>query len=80
MTLLLEVTFKMIRSTSRTLFSVAVFTLSFIFGGPIGVGTIIMVISLGPVVTDFYPRMEELFHRINENNHRSSIEAINKGD
>jgi uncharacterized protein len=76
MILLLEEIFKMNRSSSRTLFSGAVVVLALIFGGPIGVGTIIMVVSLGPVVAYFYPRMEKLFHRVNE--YPPSIQAINK--
>ena len=63
MILLLEELFKMNRATSRTIFSGAVVVLAFFFSGPIGLGTLIMVVSLGPIVARFYPIMEKLFQR-----------------
>lgn len=65
MILLLEEVWKLKRSVSRTLFSGAIVTLAFFFGGPIGIGTLIMVLLLGPIVAFFYPRMENFFHKMN---------------
>ncbi|MEC1523244.1 hypothetical protein P9D43_14645 [Neobacillus niacini] len=64
MILLLEEIWKMSRSTSRTLFSLAVVTLGFLFSGPVGIGTFIMVVSLGPIVAFFYPKVEKLFIKL----------------
>jgi uncharacterized membrane protein YczE len=64
MILLLEGIWKMNRSTSRTLFSLAVVTLGFLFSGPVGIGTFIMVVSLGPIVAFFYPKVEKLFIKL----------------
>lgn len=74
--LLLEEIWSMNRSTSRTLYSGIVVALAFFFDGPVGVGTLIMVVLLGPIVAHLYPRMEMLFDKINE--HQPSIEVIDK--
>ena len=68
MILLLEEIWKMNRSTSRTLFSLAVVTLGFLFSGPVGIGTFIMVVSLGPIVAFFYPKVEKLFIKLKYDN------------
>jgi uncharacterized protein len=68
MILLLEEIWKMNRSTSRTLFSLAVVTLGLLFSGPIGIGTFIMVVSLGPIVAFFYPKVEKLFFKLKYDN------------
>lgn len=78
MILLLEEIWKIKRSTSRTLFSMAVVTLAFFFNGPIGIGTLIMVVSLGPVVAFFYPVMEKLFLRFSHYQ-QPAVQTINKG-
>ncbi|WP_338449809.1 YitT family protein [Niallia oryzisoli] len=76
MILLLEEVWHLKRQTSRTLFSATVVTLAFFFSGPIGVGTLIMVVSLGPIVAFFYPIMESLINRLYDN--QLSIHPINK--
>jgi uncharacterized protein len=76
MILLLEEIWKMNRSTSRTLFSLAVVTLGFLFSGPVGIGTFIMVVSLGPIVAFFYPKVEKLFIKLKYDN--QLIQAFHK--
>lgn len=76
MILLLEEIWKMNRSTSRTLFSLAVVTLGFLFSGPVGIGTFIMVVSLGPIVAFFYPKVEKLFIKLNYD--KQLIETFHK--
>lgn len=76
MILLLEEIWKMNRSTSRTLFSLAVVTLGFLFSGPVGSGTFIMVVSLGPIVAFFYPKVEKLFIKLNYD--KQLIETFHK--
>lgn len=76
MILLLEEIWKMNRSTSRTLFSLAVVTLGLLFSGPVGIGTFIMVVSLGPIVAFFYPKVEKLFIKLKYDN--QLIQTLNK--
>ncbi|PSL48529.1 hypothetical protein B0H94_104130 [Salsuginibacillus halophilus] len=45
---------------SKTLLEIFVLVLAFIVGGPIGIGTIIIALSLGPLIQIFYPRIEQL--------------------
>lgn len=78
MILLLEEIWRLKRQNSRTLFSAMVVTLAFFFSGPIGIGTLIMVVSLGPIVAFFYPRLEQLFLKVNNKN-QTVIQTINKG-
>lgn len=66
MILLLEEIWRLKRSVSRTVFSLIVLIFAFFFHGPIGFGTFIMVVSMGPVVALFYPFMEALFNRLND--------------
>jgi uncharacterized membrane protein YczE len=65
MVLLFEEVWKLKRSTARTIFQMLILTLSFLFNGPIGVGTIIMVLLLGPVVGFLYPYVERYFLKMN---------------
>lgn len=76
MILLFEEIWKMKRAVSRTLFSAIVVTLAFLFSGPIGIGTLIMVVSLGPIVARFYPKMENLFLKLSD--HQSVVHTMNK--
>ena len=76
MILLLEEIWKLKRAVSRTVFSGAVVILAFFFGGPIGIGTLIMVICLGPIVAFFYPRMESLLQKVNQQ--QLSVHQIKK--
>lgn len=68
MILLLEEVWKLKRSTSRTIFSAAVVTLAFLFSGPIGIGTLVMVVSLGPIVAYFYPAVDGLYRKVHDKN------------
>ena len=63
MILLLEELFKMESCHFKDNLFGAVVVLAFFFSGPIGWGTLIMVVSLGPIVARFYPIMEKLFQR-----------------
>lgn len=78
MILLLEEIWKMKRSTSRTLFSGVVVALAFLLSGPVGIGTLIIVVLLGPIVANLYPKMEKLLHKINEHQRSIEIEMIDK--
>jgi uncharacterized membrane protein YczE len=48
---------------SRIISEGSALLLAYLFGGPIGVGTIIVTISLGPIVQFFYHRFEPLIFR-----------------
>lgn len=48
---------------SRIISEGSALVLAYLFGGPIGIGTIIVTISLGPVVQFFYQRFETLLLR-----------------
>ncbi|WP_456275994.1 YczE/YyaS/YitT family protein [Bacillus sp. AK128] len=45
---------------AKTIGELTALILALIFGGPIGVGTIIIALSVGPLVQLFFPRMERL--------------------
>jgi len=77
MIILLEEIWHLKRQTSRTIFSAMIVLLAFFLSGPVGIGTLIMVVSLGPIVAFFYPRMEQLFLRLIEKD-QTVIQTINK--
>ncbi|MBB6452727.1 hypothetical protein HNQ94_001173 [Salirhabdus euzebyi] len=47
-------------STSKTIAEVVALTFAFLFRGPIGIGTIIVTFSIGPLIHVFYPRIEKV--------------------
>lgn len=49
--------------TARTIMEISVALLGFLLGGPIGIGTIIMAVSLGPIVQNALQLNERLFQK-----------------
>lgn len=76
MVLLIEDVWQLHRAVSRTLFSTAIVLLAFLLGGPIGLGTLVMMVGLGPMVAFFYPKMELLFQKMNR--HQTAVYPMNK--
>ncbi|MBM4760959.1 DUF6198 family protein [Bacillus sp. B15-48] len=66
MMLLIHEYMKLKLSTSRTLFSVIIVVSAYLIGGPIGIGTWIMVFGMGPVIGYFYPSMEKYFKKLSD--------------
>ncbi|MCT2534422.1 membrane protein [Aquibacillus koreensis] len=48
---------------SKTIGEVSAFILAFLFGGPIGVGTLLLTFLIGPLVQFFFPRVERTTKR-----------------
>lgn len=46
----------------KTIAEVTALIFAFIVGGPIGVGTIIVTLSIGPLIQVFFPHLEKLVH------------------
>lgn len=61
MQILIEEYFKIKVSTARTVFSAFIVTGAFFLNGPIGIGTIIMVFTLGPIIGFLYPIFQKYF-------------------
>ena len=47
-------------STAKTVIMVIFLVFAYFFNGPIGIGTLIMVVASGPIIGLFYPYMEQL--------------------
>ncbi|MCT8136831.1 membrane protein [Anaerobacillus sp. CMMVII] len=50
---------------AKTLGEVTALILAFIVGGPVWVGTIIVTLSIGPLIQIFFPHLERLIHGSN---------------
>lgn len=48
---------------AKTIAEVTALVFAFIVGGPIGVGTVIVTLSIGPLIQLFFPKLERLVHR-----------------
>ncbi|WNF36766.1 membrane protein [Bacillaceae bacterium IKA-2] len=49
----------------KTIAEITALILAFIFGGPIGVGTIVVTLSIGPMIQSFFPYLERFVHGYN---------------
>lgn len=49
---------------SKTIGELTAMVLAFIFGGPVGLGTIVVTFSIGPLIQMFFPKVEKVFNRI----------------
>ncbi|WP_102348455.1 YczE/YyaS/YitT family protein [Bacillus sp. Marseille-P3661] len=63
--ILIEEYFKIKLSTARTLFAVAVAVGALVFNGPIGIGTLIMVSTSGPIIGFMYPIAQRYYEQLN---------------
>ena len=49
---------------TKTVMEVLVFVIAFLIGGPIGIGTIIITLIIGPLIQLFYPTVTKFKNRI----------------
>ncbi len=49
----------------KTIAEVTALIFAFIFGGPIGIGTVIVTFSIGPLIQVFFPHLEKWVHGYN---------------
>lgn len=56
-------TFKLSFGISKTIIEGTILIFAFIVGGPIGIGTIIITLCIGPTLQFFYPRAERLYNK-----------------
>lgn len=49
----------------KTIGEIIALVFAFIFGGPIGVGTIVVTLSIGPMIQAFFPYLEHFVHGSN---------------
>lgn len=50
-------------SVAKTIGELIALTFAFIFKGPIGIGTILVTLLIGPIIHFFYPRVEKFISR-----------------
>jgi len=53
--------------TAKTIGELLALLLAFLFQGPVGLGTIIITLSIGPLVQFFFPKFEHFYRQISEN-------------
>jgi uncharacterized protein len=51
------------RGVAKTIGELLALTFAFIFKGPIGIGTILVTVLIGPLIQFFYPRIEKIISR-----------------
>jgi uncharacterized protein len=52
--------------TAKTIGELLALILAFIFNGPIGIGTIVITILIGPLIQFFYPKIEHLYQQVSK--------------
>lgn len=66
--ILMEEYLKIKLSTTRTLFSIILAAAAFFFNGPLGIGTLIMILVLGPIIGALYPIFQNYFTKLSSHN------------
>jgi uncharacterized protein len=58
----IQLRLKVSLGVAKTIAEVTALVLAFIVGGPIGLGTILVTVSIGPMIQLFFPHLERIVH------------------
>jgi uncharacterized membrane protein YczE len=61
----IQARFKVSLMVGKTIAEITALVFAVSFGGPIGVGTIVVTISMGPLIQTFFPYLERIVHGYN---------------
>ncbi|WLR51237.1 membrane protein [Bacillus tianshenii] len=50
--------------TAKTIGEISALILAFIFGGPVGIGTVVITFLIGPIIHLFEPKVKPVIHRL----------------
>lgn len=57
-------TFKLSFGVTKTIIEGTILVFAFLVGGPIGIGTVIITLCIGPILQFFYPKVENLYRKV----------------
>lgn len=57
-------TFKLSFGVAKTIIEGTILVFAFLVGGPIGIGTVIITLCIGPILQFFYPKVENLYNKV----------------